>query len=280
MTQVPARLQEPSKENLIYPVNPFLGGNMKAHSALLNILFYVNLTLCTQRLHIRRRMVNRPGQTFCITHSPLFLKCCEQGNSNNPFPRLSFHPWPWQSSGSRVIPKPLQLKWHVPNGNPIVYVRAMSPFSWILFGPSGRICGTQLVSKLKRNFSPCSICICFSSPLELVRDWESASGSEEDTASPAWKELGLRHPLCYSWETDLCSQTPLGAKQWSQQLYRQLGFGAMLKISALKWGFWKDPQDGSCCGLYRLCSVSLAKLAQCQSLRGLLPLLQQNCFFP
>lgn len=217
---------------------------MKAHSALLNILFYVNLTLCTQRLHIRRQMVNRPGQTFCITHSPLFLKCCEQGNSNNPFPRLSFHPWPWQSSGSRAIPKPLQLKWHVPNGNPIVYVRAMSPFSWILFGPSGRICGTQLVSKLKRNFSPCSICIYFSSPLELVRDWESASGSEEDTASPAWKELGLRHPLCYSWETDLCSQTPLGAKQWSQQLYRQLGFGAMLKISALTWGFWKDPQDG------------------------------------
>lgn len=227
-------------------------------------------------------MICRPGQTFCITHSPLFLKCCEQGNSKQSISQAVLSPMASASSGGRVIPKPLQLKWHVPNGDPSVYGRVMIPFSWILSGSSVEFVVPSWFLNRKGLSPPALFAFIF--PLFF------------------WAHVGLRgwqqrwhllHGRTWSWGTHSAApgrfsvhpDTTRVPKKWIQQSYRCLGFGATLNISTPTRVFWKVPQERGWMGLAvlstgKLCSVSLAKLAQCHSPRGLLPLLQQNCSFP
>lgn len=239
MTQVPARLQVPSKENSINPVNPFLG-DMKAHSALFNVWLCVNLTFFdTKTPH---QMTDDPQAWSNLLHhsQPIISEVLLARKLKQSFPQAVLSPMALASSECRAIPKPLQLKWHVPNGDPIVYGRVMVPFFWILFGSSGTICGTQLVSKLKRTLS-CSVCLYFSPPFELLRDWArmTAKRSRHLLDGRSWSQ---GTPFAPPGRLLCAARHHEGAKQWSQQLYRCLGFGAMLSISTLTRGFWKVPQ--------------------------------------
>lgn len=249
MTQVPARLQVPSKENSINPVNPFLG-EMKAHSALFNVWLCVNLTFFdTKTPH---QMTDDPQAWSNLLHhsQPIISEVLLARKLKQSFPQAVLSPMALASSECRAIPKPLQLKWHVPNGDPIVYGRVMVPFFWILFGSSGTICGTQLVSKLKRTLS-CSVCLYFSPPFELLRDWDSASDSKEEPAPPGWKELEPRHPVCSSWETALCSQTPRGCQTMkSAAVQMPWVWGRAQHINSntrFLEGSSEAGPDGSCC---------------------------------
>lgn len=154
-------------------------------------------------------MISRSGQTFCITHSPLFLKCCEQGNSKQSISQAVLSPMASASSGGRAIPKPLQLKWHVPNGDPSVYGRVMIPFFWILSGSSVEFVVPSWFLNRKGLSPPALFAFIFPLFFELMWDWESDS---RDGIS-CMEGAGAEAPTLLLLGGSPCTQTPRGCQK-------------------------------------------------------------------